>query len=87
MSNDIENTEAKTPAPADHGGVDYNTGSVEKIPGGLATIHMPGVDAMFEEQAALINNAIQTIGMGKYQWHLFILCGFGWLCDPACLAI
>jgi len=25
--------------------------------------------------------AIQDIGMGKYQWQLFSLCGFGWLAD------
>ncbi|KAK5735813.1 hypothetical protein LTR17_007823 [Elasticomyces elasticus] len=47
----------------------------------LKTIHVDGIDPVFEAQAALINHAIQTIGMGKYQWALFGLCGFGWLCD------
>lgn len=25
--------------------------------------------------------AITDIGMGKYQWGLFVLCGFGWFAD------
>lgn len=32
-------------------------------------------------KAKVINRAIQDIGMGKYQWKLFFLCGFGWLAD------
>ncbi|KAL2001757.1 hypothetical protein VTN02DRAFT_1311 [Thermoascus thermophilus] len=29
----------------------------------------------------VINKALQDIGMGRYQWELFVLCGFGWLAD------
>ena len=32
-------------------------------------------------KSKIINKAIQDIGMGKYQWELFVLCGFGWLAD------
>jgi hypothetical protein len=32
-------------------------------------------------KSKLINKAIQDIGMGTYNWHLFILCGFGWFAD------
>jgi hypothetical protein len=39
-----------------------------------------GIDPIFEAKASLINAAIQHIGMGKYQWKLFALCGFGWVC-------
>lgn len=38
-----------------------------------------GVDPVFEAKAAVINRALQHIGMGKYQWKLFALCGFGWV--------
>src|SRR5205814_7141060 len=38
-----------------------------------------GVDPVFEAKAAIINSAFQHIGMGKYQWKLFALCGFGWV--------
>ena len=32
-------------------------------------------------KSKIINKAIQDIGMGRYQWQLFVLCGFGWLAD------
>ncbi|KAK3377844.1 major facilitator superfamily domain-containing protein [Podospora didyma] len=35
----------------------------------------------YEMKSKLINKAIQDIGMGRYNWQLFILCGFGWFAD------
>lgn len=32
-------------------------------------------------KAKVINRALQDIGMGRYQWKLFFLCGFGWMAD------
>lgn len=32
-------------------------------------------------KSKLINKAIQDIGMGRYNWQLFVLCGFGWFAD------
>ncbi|PNY27443.1 MFS-type transporter [Tolypocladium capitatum] len=32
-------------------------------------------------KSKLINKAVQDIGMGRYNWQLFILCGFGWFAD------
>lgn len=32
-------------------------------------------------KSKLMNKAIQDIGMGRYNWQLFILCGFGWFAD------
>ena len=32
-------------------------------------------------KSKVINKAIQDIGMGRYNWELFILCGFGWCAD------
>ncbi|CAE6438141.1 unnamed protein product [Rhizoctonia solani] len=39
------------------------------------------VDPVYQARAELLNDTIQRIGMGKYQWHLFIVTGFGWLAD------
>jgi hypothetical protein len=36
---------------------------------------------VFSGQSRIVNRAIQDIGMGRYQWELFILCGFGWFAD------
>ncbi len=32
-------------------------------------------------KSRLLNKAIQDIGMGRYNWQLFVLCGFGWFAD------
>ncbi|KAI1439267.1 sugar transporter [Xylaria sp. CBS 124048] len=35
----------------------------------------------YELKSKIINKAVQDIGMGRYNWQLFILCGFGWFAD------
>ena len=41
-----------------------------------------GIDPVYEGKARVLNNAIQDIGMGRYQWQLFIVVGgFGWASD------
>ncbi|KAF2765519.1 sugar transporter [Teratosphaeria nubilosa] len=35
----------------------------------------------YDRKAYVVNLAIQDIGMGRYQWQLFALCGFGWFAD------
>ncbi|KAG6917195.1 hypothetical protein DXG01_003538 [Tephrocybe rancida] len=39
------------------------------------------VDPVYREKARILNDAIQDIGMGRYQWGLFVVTGFGWLAD------
>lgn len=36
---------------------------------------------IFEKKCRLINNEIDAMGMGRYQWYLWSLCGFGYLLD------
>lgn len=38
-------------------------------------------DPVYQAKAHVLNDAIQSIGMGRYQWHLFFLIGFGWASD------
>ena len=40
-----------------------------------------------EGKSKVINKAILDIGMGPYQWQLFVLCGFGWLADNLILQV
>ncbi|KAG9124559.1 hypothetical protein FRC07_011130, partial [Ceratobasidium sp. 392] len=41
-----------------------------------------GVDAIYEMKCELVNECLQNeIGMGRYQWELFFLCGLGWMAD------
>ncbi|OCH87957.1 MFS general substrate transporter [Obba rivulosa] len=39
------------------------------------------LDPVYQAKARILNSAFQEIGMGKYQWYLFIVAGFGWLSD------
>ncbi|KAK7754934.1 hypothetical protein SLS62_003018 [Diatrype stigma] len=39
------------------------------------------LDPVYEAKARVLNKAIQDIGMGWYQWQLFIVVGFGWASD------
>ncbi|KAJ5290801.1 hypothetical protein N7478_000052 [Penicillium angulare] len=40
-----------------------------------------GHDSVYDRKAKVINRAVQDIGMGSYQWGLFVLCGMGWVAD------
>lgn len=39
------------------------------------------LDPVYTAKAELLNGAIQDIGMGRYQWQLFVVVGFGWASD------
>ena len=47
----------------------------------IEDLKIDGLDPTFEAKAELVNHAVQAIGMGKYQWMLFCVTGFGWLVD------
>ncbi|KAH6894047.1 MFS general substrate transporter [Coprinopsis sp. MPI-PUGE-AT-0042] len=39
------------------------------------------IDSSYLAKARVLNDAIQDIGMGKYQWGLFVVTGFGYFAD------
>ncbi|KAF2633556.1 transporter [Macroventuria anomochaeta] len=39
------------------------------------------LDPVYAAKARVLNKAIQDIGMGLYQWKLFVVIGFGWAMD------
>ncbi|TVY42795.1 hypothetical protein LOCC1_G004900 [Lachnellula occidentalis] len=41
------------------------------------TTVQPGTDTAYELKIVLLNQAMLDLGMGKYQWTLFVLTGFG----------
>ncbi|KAI1191499.1 major facilitator superfamily domain-containing protein [Nemania serpens] len=58
--------------------------TIEEIIAGLendTVIPSDAVDATYARKAAVLNRAIKDIGMGWYQWQLFIVIGFGWASD------
>ena len=36
---------------------------------------------LYEKKALLVNRELDSYGMGKYQWYIFFLCGFGYFID------
>ncbi|KAF2006930.1 MFS general substrate transporter [Amniculicola lignicola CBS 123094] len=47
----------------------------------VAVLESGSLDPVYEAKARVLNKAIQDIGMGRYQWQLFIVIGFGWASD------
>lgn len=37
--------------------------------------------SLYEKKGLLVNRELDAHGMGKYQWYVFFLCGFGYLID------
>ncbi|RAH61170.1 sugar transporter [Aspergillus piperis CBS 112811] len=46
-----------------------------------SAVSASGHNSVYDRKAKIINKAIQDIGMGRYQWELYMLCGFGWTAD------
>ncbi|KAI0076714.1 MFS general substrate transporter [Panus rudis PR-1116 ss-1] len=46
-----------------------------------------GIDPVYCAKAKVLNEAFQEIGMGKYQWYLFMVTGFGWFSDNLWLIV
>ena len=36
---------------------------------------------LYEKKALIVNREIDSMGLGRYQWCIFFLCGFGYLLD------
>lgn len=45
------------------------------------TAVQPGTDKVYAAKVILMNQAILDLGMGKYQWFVACLTGFGWYID------
>lgn len=43
--------------------------------------HLPLSLAVIEQKCALITKELDSHGMGRYQWNLWFLCGFGYMLD------
>ena len=55
--------------------------SVDKYHNGLGgDPEMDGL-SLYEKKALLVNRELDAHGMGKYQWYIWFLCGFGYMID------
>ena len=58
-------------------------GSVPNESGLIAGVPPTALEGMslYEKKCVLINHEIDSNGMGKYQWYIWFLCGFGYFLD------
>ncbi|KAJ0276977.1 hypothetical protein COL940_007995 [Colletotrichum noveboracense] len=63
------------------GGPAYGLGEVDRQ--GATSPMLRGLDglSLYEKKCVLINREIDSQGMGKYQWYIWGLCGFGYMLD------
>lgn len=59
----------------------YEPRAIDLDPPPAPTPPDDGPNASYKEKADVLNRAIQDIGMGRYQWQLFVVIGFGWASD------
>ncbi|KAL0961341.1 hypothetical protein HGRIS_006297 [Hohenbuehelia grisea] len=60
---------------------DFATTEVQSASDDLFTGSEDAIDPVYYAKARILNDAIQEVGMGKYQWQLFVVVGFGWMAD------
>ena len=53
---------------------------LENRANGLDTSGLEGL-TLYEKKCVLVNREINLQGMGKYQWYIWGLCGFGYFLD------
>lgn len=44
----------------------------------------PGADEVYDSKIAIMNEALIDLGMGSYQWMVFLTTGLGWFIDNVC---
>ncbi|KAJ8517233.1 hypothetical protein ONZ45_g5568 [Pleurotus djamor] len=78
MSEDAKDLKAKNEDIREEGSIDGDGQFATTL---ATTDIFSGSDPIYQEKARILNDAIQEIGMGSYQWQLFIVTGFGWMAD------
>lgn len=46
----------------------------------LSGLDLEGL-SLYDKKCVLVNREIDAMGMGKYQWYIWSLCGFGYMLD------
>ena len=84
-----EAEKASEKASLDHTGKDFGSDNavttVETLRAEIdADVSASGHNSAYDRKSKVVNKALVDIGMGRYQWELFALCGFGWFADNLC---
>ena len=74
MDRKLESDSKSNNAASVHSTPSFNNGlpNVEEL---VPTLLKGSIDPVYEGKAQVLNSAIQDIGMGRYQWQLFVVVG------------
>ena len=72
--------------------LEHYESATKEVEGGHANYHgidtrnvLPGADEVYETKIAILNEALIDLGMGSYQWKVFLTTGLGWFVDNVCM--
>lgn len=69
-----------TPTSVDRPSVERSWGTGAAPDGVVSDPDLEGL-SLYDKKCVLVNREIDAMGMGKYQWYIWVLCGFGYLLD------
>lgn len=64
-----------------YGGVQSQRPSDLEVNETIASIQNAEGKTLYEKKCMLVNKEMNAMGMGRYQWCIWALCGFGYLLD------
>lgn len=78
----VEQSMADTKIASIEDDAEFNTAE-HRTGGDVLFADDPEMDglSLYEKKALLVNRELDSHGMGRYQWCIFFLCGFGYLID------
>lgn len=50
----------------------------------MPIVPQPGTDAVYAAKSTLLSQALQDLGMGRYQWSLVLVTSVGWFLSSVC---
>ena len=78
--------DVKKPRPAQEFQLDEGSGKVIPLEDQeLDQFYGSSTTQAYRLKSELVGKCLEEIGMGKFQWKLFVVTGFGWIVDNVCL--
>ena len=61
---------------------DHGVGIVEPLEDSFnREFYGSSISDSYRMKSEIVSKAMSEIGMGRYQWYLFVVTGFGWITD------
>lgn len=76
-SDSLDSAHSTSPLEGHNSGM----GTADEAESEVETMYSLEGHTLFEKKCIIINREMDAIGMGRYQWYIWTLCGFGYLLD------